>query len=98
MKRQTNTTAIKFKFIGETNTRPSRYKVTQTNTNKSIFISADFYNLLPHEGIYKILENHPDIVSFTPIVDNTQNDYFLFCIEIANKTTFPDLLKHIQNA
>lgn len=97
MKRQTNTTALKFKFIGATNTKPSRYKVTQTNTNKSIFISADFYNLEPFESICNILENHPDIVNFSLIVDNTQNDYYLFCIGMLGNS-FPDLLKHIQNA
>jgi hypothetical protein len=92
MKRQTNTTALKFKFIGETNTRPSRYKVTQTNTNKSIFISSESL-----AGICNILENHPDIVNFSLIVDNTQNDYYLFCVGLLGNS-FPDLLKHIKNA
>jgi hypothetical protein len=92
MKRQTNTTALKFKFIGATNTKPSRYRVTQTNTNKSIFISSESL-----AGICNILENHPDIVNFSLIVDNTQHDYYLFCIGTLGNS-FPDLLKHIKNA
>jgi hypothetical protein len=89
MKRKGNTAGLKFKYIQPTNTRAGRYKVTQTNTNKSIFISANFGNKTPLQYFCDILENIESIDSFSLIVDSTQNDYYLFSVD---ENIFGDLL------
>jgi len=92
-KRTQNTIGLKFKYVAQTNTKPSRYRVTQTNINKGKYISTDFYNKTPLEAISDMLEVIPDIKSFSLVVDNTQNDYFLFSIDV-HGSTFPNLLTY----
>ena len=94
-KRQRNIFALKFKFIGATNTKPSRYRVTQTNNKKSAFICADFGNLTPFEGMIKKLDSINEIDSFALVIDNTQNDFYTFAINTA-ANEIPDLIKYFK--
>ena len=91
MKRTQNTTALKFKYIQATNTKAGRYRVTQTNSNKSIFIGSNFGNKTPLEYFCSVLETIDFISSFSLIVDNTQDDYYLFSIDMVG-SSFEDLL------
>jgi hypothetical protein len=97
MKRQNNLFALQFKYIGATNTKPTRYKVTQTNTNQSIFISADFKSLTPFEGMNNILESLPEVLNYSLIIDNTTHgyNYYTFAIETEGYQ-IPDLLQHFK--
>ena len=91
MKRTLNTIGLKFTYLGATNTKCARYKVTQTNTNKSVIIDANFGSLLPFEFFEKTLNSIPEIKSFSLMLDNTQNNYYLFCIDIFTNE-IPNLL------
>jgi hypothetical protein len=97
MKRQNNIFALQFKYVGATNTKPARYKVTQTNTNQSIFISADFGSLAPFEGINNIIESLPEVKTYSLIIDNTPHgyNYYTFAIETEGYE-IPDLLQHFK--
>jgi hypothetical protein len=91
MKRTQNTTGLKFKFLPATNNKNARYKITQTNSNKSIYINSDFGDKIPFEYFYNVLESIDCINTFSLIVDNTQNDYYLFSIDVVGHS-FDDLL------
>ena len=95
-KRTTNVTALKFKFLPPTNTKGGRYKVTQTNTNESTIISAEFGSKTPIEGIESILNTHPEIENFSLLVDNTQSDSYYFVVNSSN-FSFPDLLQQFKD-
>lgn len=96
-KRKNNIFALQFKYIGATNTKSARYKVTQTNTSASVFISADFGSLTPFEGINNILENLPEIKTYSLITDNTPHGYnfYTFAIETEGYQ-IPDLLEYFK--
>ncbi len=94
MKRQNNTTALKVKFLPATNTQPNRYTVTQLNCNKSVIV----YNIgdnTPIEFFTAKLEGIYEVEQFSLIVDNSQNNYYLFNIFSVGHT-FPDLLKYFK--
>ena len=93
-KRQTNTTGLKVKFLPVTNTKPSRYKVTQTNNAKSVIIGADF-NVPPIEHFVNILSGIKEVEKFSLIVDNTQNDYYLFSLDFAGDS-FENILNYFK--
>lgn len=94
-KRQENSTGLKFKFIPQTNTKPSRYKVTQTNNNKSIFIDAQF-NVEPLAHFVNIIDKLEEVESFSLLVDNTQNDYYLFILKTSG-SSFEDLVSKLKD-
>lgn len=94
-KRLNNTIGLKFSFIGWTDTKPSRYKVTQTNTNKSILISADFGSLTPFEGMIEKLNSIEEIQDFSLMIDNTQSKYYIFCIN-TKTNEIPNLLLNFK--
>ena len=91
MKRKQNTTGLKFKFVPPTNNKDARYKVTQTNSNKSIYINSYLGSKTPYEHFCNVLETIDCISSFSLIVDNTQNDYYLFSVDVS-LDWFEDLL------
>jgi hypothetical protein len=86
--RTQNVTGIKFRWLRNS----GRYKVTQTNSNKSKYLS-DIGSFAPIEYVETILAGCADVVRFSLIVDNTQNDYFLFAVDTQG-SSFPDLLSH----
>ena len=92
MKRQTNTTGIKVKFLPATNEKPNRLKITQMNFNKSIIVSNSEDVL---EFICRVLENTEEVRSFSLLVDNTQNAYYLFSVDFNNKS-FENILNNFK--
>lgn len=93
-KRTMNLTGIKVKYLGATNYKGSRLKFTQTNNNKSCIIAVD-YRYGPIEQI-EIILNKLDIKAFNLIIDNTQNDYYLFSIS-AEGFEIPNYIETIKN-
>ena len=93
-KRQNNTTGLKVKFLPVTNAKPSRYKITQTNSGKSVIIGADF-NVPPIEHFVNILNGLEELRSFSLVVDNTQNDYYLFSLDFAGDS-FENILNYFK--
>ena len=92
MKRQINTTGIKVKFLPATNEKPNRLKITQTNFNKSIIVSNSGDTL---EFICEVLENTEEVRSFSLLIDNTQNDYYLFSVDF-NNNSFENILNNFK--
>ena len=97
MKRN-NTTGLKVKYIGATDTKDSRIKFTQLNNNKSVTVSYNHkFDVL---GLAEEILNRIDLIKgFNVIVDNTQNDYYLINLDFAGNS-FEDitpLIKTISN-
>lgn len=94
MKRICNTTGLKVKYLPCTNTQPSRWKLTQTNFNKSIIIS-DIGQFTPIEFFCERLEQIEEIENFSLLVDNTQKDFYLFVLNFKN-FSFENILNHFK--
>ena len=94
MKRIGNTTGLKVKFLPCTNTQPSRWRLTQTNFNKSIIIS-DIGQFTPIEFFSERLEQIEEIENFSLLVDNTQNNFYLFVLNFKN-FGFENILNHFK--
>lgn len=98
MKRQDNTTGLKVKYIGSTDTKDSRIKFTQLNNNKSVTVSYNHkFNTL--ELAEEILNRIESLKGFNVIVDNTQNNYYLISLDFAGNS-FEDitpLIKEMAN-
>ena len=98
MKRQNNTTGLKLKFIGATDTKDGRIKFTQLNNNKSVIVSCNYkFDTL---GLAEEILNRIELIkAFNVIVDNTQNNYYLINLDFAGNS-FEDitpLIKKIAN-
>ena len=98
MKRNNNTTGLKVKYIGATDTKGSRVKFTQLNNNKSVTVS--YNHKFDTLGLAEEILNRIDLLrGFGVIVDNTQNDYYLINLEFVGNS-FEDitpLIKKISN-
>ena len=94
MKRQKNTTGLKVKYIGATDTKGSRIKFTQLNNNKSVTVSYNYkFDVL---GLTEEILNRIDLIKgFNVIVDNTQNDYYLINLDFASNS-FEDITPLIK--
>lgn len=80
MKRQTNTTGLKVRFLPVTNTKGNRIRLTQMNNNKSVIISQpDNLEMLPY--IYAKLDAIKEVETYSLLVDNTQQNYFIINID-----------------
>ena len=76
MKRNKNTTGLKIKYIGATDTKDGRIKFTQLNNNKSVTVS--YNHKFDTLGLAEEILNRIDLLrGFSVIVDNTQNNYYL---------------------
>ena len=98
MKRQNNTTALRVKYLGATDTKGARIKLTQLNNNKSVTVSYN-YKLDTLAFAEEILNHIELIKAFNVIVDNTQNNYYLINLDFAGNS-FEDitpLIKKISN-
>jgi hypothetical protein len=94
MKRVTNTTGLKATFVPVTDKHNNRFKLTQTNINKSIFIDADIdTNII--DFISAELEKIESIDTFSYFVDNTQSKYNIFNIAFKG-TSFENILEHFK--
>ena len=94
MKRKLNTTALKWKYFGATNTNGSRIKFTQLNKCKSCIIPYDCrFDVLGKSG--DLLERCPLVYAWNIIIDNTQNDYYLISFDSVDNS-FPNLIDWIR--
>ena len=98
MKRQDNTTGLKIKYIGATDTKDNRIKFTQLNNNKSVTVSYNHnFDTL---GLAEEILNRIDLLKgFGVIIDNTQNNYYLINLDFVCNS-FEDitpLIKKILN-
>ena len=98
MKRANNTTGLKVKYIGATDTKDCRIKFTQLNNNKSVTVS--YNNKFDVLGLSEEILNRIELIkAFSVIVDNTQNNYYLINLDFTGKS-FDDitpLIKEIAN-
>ena len=94
MKRQDNTTGLKIKYIGATDTKDSRIKFTQLNNNKSVTVSYNHsFDVL---GFTEEILNPIDIIkAFNVIVDNTQKNYYLINLDFVGNS-FEDITPLIK--
>lgn len=95
MKRQNNTTALRVKYLGATDTKGARIKFTQLNNNKSVTVSYN-YKLDTLAFAEEILNHIELIKAFNVIVDNTQNNYYLINLDFAGNS-FEDITPLIKN-
>lgn len=85
MKRQTNTTGLKVRFLPVTNTKGNRIRLTQMNDNKSIIISQpDYMEMLQY--IFSILDQTEEVNNYSLLVDSTQQDYYIINIDFTNNS------------
>ena len=94
MKRQNNTTGLKVKYIGTTDTKGSRIKFTQLNNIKSVTVSYNHdFDVL---GLAEEILNRIDLLKgFGVIIDNTQNNYYLINLDFAGNS-FDDITPLIK--
>jgi hypothetical protein len=79
-KQLTNTTALKVAFVPQTNHNGNRYKITQLNNGKSVFIDGNL-NIRIEPFIASVLDKIEVVKSYSLCVDNTQSKYYLFNID-----------------
>lgn len=97
VKRNTNVTALIVKYIPATNSKGSRIKFTQTNTNKSIFVNFQSALNDTIDHAFMLLDLNNEVESYSVVVDNTQNKYYTIAVESAGNS-FPDLLSNAFKA
>jgi|LakMenEpi03Aug12_release.lakeMendotaPanAssembly.Ray.scaffolds.fasta_scaffold1540322_1 hypothetical protein len=90
MKRKDNTIAIKAKYIPFTGNREHCIKFTQTNTNKSVCKPIND-TITPIEQMCEFFENNDKVISYQMLIDNTQNQYYIFVVEFEG-SLIPNLL------
>jgi len=93
-KKLTNTTALKVAFIPQTNNNANRYKITQLNNGKSIFIDGNL-NVRIESFIASVLDKIEVVESYSLCVDNTQNKYYLFNIDFIGNS-FENILHNFK--
>ena len=94
MKRTNNTTGLKIKNLGATDTKGSRIKFTQLNNNKSITVSYN-HKFFVLELAEEILNRIDIIKAFNVVIDNSQNDYYLINLDFAGNS-FEDITPFIK--
>lgn len=95
MKRLQNTTGLKVKVLPATNTKGYRVSIQQTNNRKRIVIPFPINSENTTDIVEFILNSIPQVTSFSLLVDNTQNENYLFVID-SEGTQFPDLIVEIK--
>ena len=94
MKRQKNTTALRVKYLGATDTKDNRIKFTQLNNNKSVTVS--YNHKFDTLGLAEEILNRIDLLNgFNVIVDNSQNNYYLINLEFTGNS-FDDITPLIK--
>jgi len=79
-KRKENLKGLKVKFLGATDCLSARIKFIETNTRKTKTVNYN-YNCDVLETAYNILDKNDNVISYNLVVDNTQNDFYLFSIK-----------------
>lgn len=95
MKRTENTTGLKVQFIPCTNTKKDRFKITQTNNGKSIYISGNLEKPIINT-IGEVLDKCENVKNYCLVIDNTQNKYYLFSVDFCNNS-FENILPNFKN-
>lgn len=93
-KRLTNTTGLKVAFIPQTNNNSNRYKITQLNNGKSVFIDGNL-NVRIESFIASVLDKIDVVKSYSLLVDNTQNKHCLFNIDFKGDS-FENILENFK--
>ena len=94
MKRNNNTTALRVKYLGATDTKDNRIKFTQLNNNKSVTVS--YNHKFDTLGLAEEILNRIDLLNgFNVIVDNSQNNYYLINLEFTGNS-FDDITPLIK--
>ena len=94
MKRSNNTTALRVKYLGATDTKDNRIKFTQLNNNKSVTVSYNHkFDVL---GLTEEILNRIELIkAFSVIIDNSQNNYYLINLEFTGNS-FEDITPLIK--
>ena len=87
-KQKQNQIMLKAKYMPNTD----RIKITQSNSKESCYIDYDDIESVVFQ-IHMLLEEIEEVKGYALIIDNTQNDYYLFSIDL-NTNEIPNLLKH----
>jgi len=95
MKNQGNTTGLKIAFIPQTNNNGNRYKITQLNNCKSVYICGNL-NCRIENLIAGILDNIPEVKNYSFMVDNTQNKHYFFNVDFTGNS-FENILHNFKN-
>lgn len=93
-KRKDNTAGIKIKFLPVTNTKPSRYRIIQTNSGKSVIVDGQLEDT-PLTYFSNVLDGIEEVKSFSLVTDNTQNEYYLFSVDF-NGSSFDNILEYFK--
>ena len=93
-KRKINQMGLKVAFIPQKNHNENRYKITQTNNGKSIFIQGNL-DCEIIKLIEIVLNKIESIKSFNLVVDNSQNKHYLFSIDFVGNS-FEDILNNFK--
>jgi len=93
-KQLTNTTALKVAFIPQTNNNGNRYKITQLNNGKSVFIDGNL-SVRIESFIASVLDKIEVVESYSLCVDNTQNKYYLFNVDFKGDS-FENILENFK--
>jgi len=94
-KRKNNLTGLKVKFIPPTNDKGSFFKLTQTNNKKSCLINGCL-DTEPIGFFTNVLNRDKRIKSFNLMIDNTQNQYYTFVIDVKNNEIH-NILENFKN-
>ena len=92
--RTPNTTALRVKYLGASNTQGSRLSIAQLNNRKRCIISYD-YRFDTMGQIEDTLKHCPSVKDWYIIIDNTQNDSYLVGLTFHNNS-FADLIMEIK--
>jgi len=93
--RTSNTTALRVKYLGASNTQGSRLSITQLNNRKHCIINYD-YRFDTMGQIENTLKHCPCVRGWNIIIDNTQNDSYLVGLTFHNKHAFDDVIMEIK--
>lgn len=96
-KKSINVTGLKVKYLPMTSKSPERIKVIQTNNNKSVILPYPDDVISNIDYIYSILDKIDVVLTYSLLVDNTQDDYYIIAVNTAGKS-FPDLIQEIKDA
>ncbi len=91
MKKQTNTTAIKIKWLANSH----KLRFTQLNSTKTVLVDQ-IDNLILMKQVELIFNLLTPVKGYSLIVDNTQSDYSMFAVEFYDSTCFSDLILEIK--
>lgn len=93
-KRKTNTTGIRVKFLPWTEKKGNRLKITQMNFKESVTISRP-HNMELIPFICSVLDGAKEVESYSILVDNTQDDFYIFNVDFIGNS-FENILNQFK--